>query len=288
LLAAALAVLAAAGLAVAALVDSPEKLASTSVGCYDRASLDAGVAVPNGVGAPLAQCAAVYRSEHRAVPPLVACVRGSAVAVFPGRGDAVCRALGLAPLPPGYAPARARVGRLEKDVIALERTADCIPPRDLARRVDALLARTGWAGWHAQLRPDVSAGPCGSVTGLGGDGRESIAGALDAARRVVMVFGAPHRSTTALLYGGSAPLAPRLEDASGARCYTVASLEAYVRSAVAPSGRTVSFTEAGTRPAGEQFGDAREGRFQAGCAVLTDLRPAADGLGLVGAVLRRG
>ena len=281
-------VFAAGGLAVAALLDSPEKLAANSVGCYDSASLDANVSVPNGVGAPLAQCAAVYESEHQPVPPLVACVRGSVVAVFPGSGEAVCRGLGLSPLPAGYATAREKVGTLERDVIALEKTADCIAPAELARRVDALLARTGWVGWHTQLRLDVSQGPCGSVTGLGGDGRESIAGSLDADHRVVMIFGAPHRSTEALLYGAGTGLAPKVEDASGGQCYSVASLEAYVRGAVAPTGRAVSFTVTTGRPAGEEFGDARAGRYQADCAVLTDLRPAADGLALVGAVLHRG
>jgi hypothetical protein len=191
-------------------------------------------------------------------------------------------------VPAGYASAREKVGTLERDVIALEKTADCIAPAELARRVDALLARTGWVGWHTRLRLDVSRGPCGSVTGLGGDGRESIAGSLDPEHRVVMVFGAPYRSTAALLYAAGTGLAPRLEDASGGQCYSVDSLEAYMRSAVAPTDRAVSFTVTTGRPAGEEFSDAREARYQAGCAVLIDLTPAADGRGLVGAVLHRG
>ena len=68
-----------------------------------------------------------------------------------------------------------------------------IPPDDLAERVQALLDRSGWAGWHTWLRLDVSDGPCGSVSMLNGDGSRSIAPALDVEGHRVMVFGDPAR-----------------------------------------------------------------------------------------------
>ena len=278
--------LAGGGLAVANFLDSPEKLASSGVGCYDAPSMGANVSVPNGVAPPLDACASVYRDEGKPVPALVACARGSAVLVFPGSGDAVCRGLGLAPLPPGYGAARAKVGQLERDVLALERTADCIAPAELAARVQALLDRSGWTGWRTALRTDVGQGPCGTVTGLGGDGRESLAGSLDADHRIVMVMSAPYRSTTQLLYGAGG-LAPRLEDNSGTRCFTPAALRADVTQRLAPSGRAVSFVVSTSRPAGETFIGPREQRYQAGCAVITDATPARDGRGIVVTLLTR-
>jgi hypothetical protein len=286
LVAVALIVLATGGLAAAHFLAGPEKLASNSVGCYDRASLDADVSVPNGVASPLEACAAVYRAEGQPVPPLVACAGKGAVAVFPGQGDAVCRRLGLAPLPPGYALARQRVATLQTGILALEGAADCTPPPQLAQRVQALLDSSGWTGWRTRLRLDRSSGPCGSVSGLGGDGRRSIAGSLDADRRLVMVVGAPNRSTERLMYGPNG-LAPRIEDVSGTRCLSLDGMKAEAAALAAPSGRDVSFNLTTGRPANEEFGDAREQRYQAGCTVATDVTAAPDGRGLVVTLLRR-
>jgi hypothetical protein len=78
----------------------------TSVGCYDRASLHANVTIVHGAD-PIATCAELWREgivdtrRGPASPHLVACAYdGSSVAqVFPGSGPAVCRRLGLVPLP---------------------------------------------------------------------------------------------------------------------------------------------------------------------------------------------
>jgi hypothetical protein len=278
--------LAGGGLALARLLDNPEKLAANSVACYDRASLGANVAVPNGVSSPLEACAGVYRDAGRPVPPLVACANKDAVAVFPGSGADVCRRLGLDPLPAGYGAARARVGQLQSGIRALEGAADCVAPSELASRVQALLDRSGWTGWRTQLRPDLGQGPCGSVSGLGGDGRRSIAGALDATQHVVLVSSAPYRSTERLLWGPSG-LAPSLEDDSGTRCFSEDAMRAEASRRVAPSGRSVSFAVQQTRPPGETFIDARERLYQAGCTIIVDVTPARDGLGVVVTLLRR-
>jgi hypothetical protein len=285
-LAAAAALLAGGTLAVAHFLASPEKLASTGIACYDRPSLDADVSVPGGVRSPLEACAALYRAEGRPVPQMVACASKGSVAVFPGRDPGLCERLGLSPLPAGYGGARSRVQALQRDVFAIERSADCIAPSELVRRVQAVLDSGGWAGWHAERRADLGSGPCGSVSGLNGDGSRSIEGALDADHKVVFVSNAPYRSTQRLLYGASG-IARQIEDTSGSRCFSPGSLEAAAAQLAAPSGRAVSFDLTSGRPAGEQFMDAREARYRAGCTVATDVTAAADGRGVVVTLLRR-
>jgi hypothetical protein len=140
-----------------------------------------------------------------------------AALVLPGGDEQSCRRHDLEPLPAGYASARDKVARLQRSILAIEASADCPAPAVLAGRVQRLLDRSGWTGWTTWLRPDVSPGPCGRVSGVGGDGRRSIAGALDEAGRRVMIFGAIPRSTEDLLYGPGR-LGPGLQDASGQRC----------------------------------------------------------------------
>lgn len=93
----------------------------TSVGCYDRPSLHADTTVVHGSD-PIATCAKLWREgvvdtrlrrlegegkiderPERDSPHLVACAdEGSSIAqVFPAPGPAICRRLGLVPLPPG-------------------------------------------------------------------------------------------------------------------------------------------------------------------------------------------
>jgi hypothetical protein len=163
---------------------SPEQLASSGIACFERASLNANVTVvPGDDRTPIETCRQLMGTDS----PLVACA-SEAVHVFPGGAD-TCRRLGMEPLPPEYAAARAKVEALERAVRRLERS-ECIPPPEFARRVQALLERSGWTGWTTWLRPDLAEGPCGAVTMPGGDGRRSIEGALDAEGRRVIVKGA--------------------------------------------------------------------------------------------------
>jgi hypothetical protein len=129
-------------------------------------------------------CRAVLKTDA----PLVACA-GETVAVFPGRAG-TCEKLGLRPLPAQYATARAKVNAFARDVMALERSG-CIPPREFAGRVQDLLNRSGWTGWRTWLRLDVRDGPCGKVSGQGGDGRRTIEGSLDTEGHRVIVVGEP-------------------------------------------------------------------------------------------------
>ena len=256
---------------------TPEQLASSSVGCYDRPSLDGNVSILSTTDrSPVATCAKVLGTDGA----LTACAARGHVAVLPG-GPEVCEQVGLAPLPADYAPARTKVVAFAREVGAIEASADCIPPRRLAQRVQALLDRSGWAGWRTTVREDVSDGPCGTVTGLGGDGNRTIEGALSTGTRQVFVFAGPTRSLETLLYGAHEPLAPELQDLSGERCYAAAELQAEVRARIAATGRTVSFTT--STDSGEPFG-ARGERLAEGCAIVSDVTPAGDGRGIVVAI----
>jgi hypothetical protein len=122
--------------AASGVFSSPEQLAASAVGCYERPSFNANTSVlSTGEDSPIDTCRRVLHTDG----PLVACMADHHVAVFPG-GAEVCDKLGLAPLPPGYAPARAKVNAFARDVQAIETSADCIPPRELAQRVRRCLA----------------------------------------------------------------------------------------------------------------------------------------------------
>ena len=204
----------------------------------------------------------------------MACVDGRSVVVLPGRGPQACGRRGLTPLPPEYAPARAKVAKLERDILALEAAADCVAPEKLAAQVQPAGSQR-LAGWTTWLRPDVSPGPCGSVSGLGGGGDRSLSGALDYDGHRVMIFGGPPRSLDDLLYGRESRLAGALMDESGQRCYTLDELRDHVRRRVEATGRSVTFEVRQRDPDGELM-DARQQRYQAGCAIVVGVGPAGD------------
>jgi hypothetical protein len=264
--------IAASGVAAASgiLSGTPEQLAVNSVACFDQLSPDHGATVVStGTDSPIETCARILGTDR----PLTACAYEGAVAVFPAR-DA-CRRLGLPPVPPGYDTARARFNALHRDIVALETSADCIPPDELARRAQSLLDRRGWEGWRAVVRDDVSRGPCASITGLGGDGRRTLEGALFADQRELNVFPGASRSLVDLLYS-EGKLAGRLMDASGARCYDRAGLEAMVRKRVARTGRRLSVYRSEPLREGVSISDARGQRLREGCAIVNDVGLAAD------------
>jgi ribosomal protein S12 methylthiotransferase accessory factor YcaO len=75
-------------------------------------------------------------------------------------------------------------------------------------------------------------------------------------------------------------------DASGKRCYTQAGIRELTRR-LASTGRSVQFTVS-RPPVTVQLMDERWRRLTAGCAVVTDVSAAADGLGLVVQIWQRG
>ena len=275
-------------LAAAQLLNEPEKLATGSIGCYRDAAMRGTVTIVwPGDRTPVDACAETFREAGQPVPPLVACAYGGAVAVLPGRDQSVCQRQALEPLPPGYTAALGRVAELERAILAIEEDADCLPPPVLAGRVQRLLDRSGWTGWTTWLRPDVSPGPCGSVSNPGGGGHRSIAGALDEPGRRVMVFGAPPRSTEDLLYGPG-KLAPALQDMSGERCYRPGELGEQVRRRVAGAAPGRSVTIERRVDGGLELGDARGPRLAAGCAVVLGVGPARNGHDLVVEIVQKG
>ena len=260
------------------ILGTPEELAASGITCLED---NGGAGVWDPGRSPIQACAQEYRHQHpgRPVPAMVACVDGPSVVVVQAHDPQVCARRGLAPLPAVYTPARAKVAKLERDILALEATADCIPPEELAARVQALLDRNGWAGWRTWLRLDASQGPCGSAASQQ-DGEANLGGHLDYQDRRVMVFGQAPRSLLDLLYrrGG---LAETLLEESGRRCYTLDQLRDLIRRRVAVTGRSVRF-QVGTRQPqpGRHLGDAREQRYQAGCAIVAAVGPDGNNQGV--------
>jgi hypothetical protein len=89
-----------------------------------------------------------------------------------------------------------------------------------------------------------------------------------------MIFGGPPRSLDDLLYGRKTRLAGALMDESGQRCYTLDELRNHVRRRVEATGRSVTF-EVRRAPEGELM-NARQQRYQAGCAIVVGVGPAGD------------
>ncbi|HEV2999216.1 MAG TPA: hypothetical protein VGW75_00650 [Solirubrobacteraceae bacterium] len=269
-LAVAILLLGAAGVTAAAILDDPETLAVNAIGCYDGTSLDANTTVLSADGRPPTDvCREVLGSGDA---PLAACSNGEAVAVF--RGDRrTCERLGLKPLPPGFAPARAKVAALSTRLRAIERRGDCIEPERMAREARAVLERSRWRGWRVVVRGG-DGGPCAWIHLPGGGTATRLSGSLDVDRRRLAVSTGPPRSLFRRLYGEGAA-AGRLLDASTERCLTIAGLRRAARRELARTRRSVGFRlEAGPMPPSEGLEPPeRQRRFEEGCAVFAGLAP---------------
>jgi hypothetical protein len=269
--------IAASGVAAASgiLTGTAEELAVNSVGCFEQLSLEGGSTIlSTGTDTPIETCARILGTDR----PLTACAYDGFVAVFPGRN--ACRRLGLPPVPAGYDTARARVVALHRAVVAIEASADCIPPEELARRAQALLDRTGWEGWRAVVRDDIKDGACASITSHGGDGERYFEGSLWFADRELNVFPGVSRSFENLLYSTEEGIAGPLMDASGERCYDRAGLDAMVRERIASTGRRVELYAAEPLIEGASISGPRGRRQRDGCAVIVEVGPAEDGEGI--------
>lgn len=259
-----------AGVAVAQLGEEPETLAVNGVACYERADLTGDVSVRSAGGlSPISLCAESLAAGGGKVPPLVACTRGSAVVVLPGRTVDACRANDLDPMPPGYDAARAKVADLAKRIAAIEQRADCIPPRRLAAAAQAALDRGGWTGWRTVVEPSGGA-PCGLISRQGGASLD-LGPAMRPETGEVVVTTGPPRSLTEQLFGPRA-LGAQLIDASGARCFTPVELQEYTIRKLAPIGLDVRFrTE--RLPANSGMVAPRGERYAEGCAISLGAYP---------------
>jgi hypothetical protein len=261
-----------------------ETQATAAIACYDGADPDfsgsvavvpyeAGAAVPD----PVALCRRELALAGQAERPLVACGDEGSVAVIPGRGPAACNAAGFGPLDPAFGKARARAAKLERRILAIETSADCIAPAELVHRVQRLLDRSGWTGWTAEVNAGFGEGPCGSVSGIGGDGQRYISGALDADGRRVFVARSASRRTTDLLYSAERSLLTPLFRESGATCFTFAGFRERAKEVFAAEGIDATVTRT-TVPRGTSLDDedGRWTRYQEGCAVLAGGEPGPD------------
>jgi hypothetical protein len=260
------------------------KQATNAVACYDGAGQDFSrsvAVVPPEAGSASASPVELCRRElalaNQPERALVACGTQGSVAVIPGQRPSDCTAAGFAPLDGAYGAARERVAGLERQILALERSSDCIAPAELARRVQRLLDRSGWTGWTASVNGGLGDGPCGSVSTLGGDGRRYLAGSLDADGRRIFVFRGAPRRTTDLLYSAQRSLLAPLFAESGATCFSFGELAERARDVFAANGLTVRVTR-GSVPRGTALDDedGRWSRYQAGCAVLAGGEPGDD------------
>lgn len=278
-LALAVLLLGASGVTVARIASDGETLALGSVGCYENADLSGDIAVLNSDGrSPTAVCAEVWSPENGPVPPMLACVHGG-VAVIPARGIENCAQAGLEELPLGYDPAQEKVARLARDVARLEAAADCIPTRELARRAEALLERTGWKGLRTVIRRG-DGGPCGRILVRGGTPEPKVTSALLGDGKELPVRGGSPRSLDRQLFGEHS-LGVALMDASGKRCYTLPELREEARRVLAPTGRTVTFKVA-HMPAGQGMEAPRGDLYAQGCAIAVGAYPVYPGPGEIG------
>ena len=275
-------------LAAGLFVGDAEHQAAAAVACYDGADPDfsgSGAVMSPEAGSaaasPVELCRRALDPNHQ-VGPLVACATPGSVAVIPGRNPADCAAAGFAPLDPAYRSARVRVARVERDILALEASADCIAPGELVRRVQQLLDRSGWSGWTVRLREALDAdpradAPCGSVSAIGGDGRRYIFwDPTDDNQRVFVSRVAPRRITD-LLYSADRSLLVPLFAESGTRCFTFDAFRDRAEQVFGAEGLEVALRRT-TVPRGTALDDddGRWTRYQAGCAILAGGEPGPD------------
>jgi hypothetical protein len=267
-------------LAGSLLTTDAEEQAAAGVACYDGADPDFTRSVahePRPAGST--DMSPVDLCRRAGVQgPLVACGAGHGLAVIPGRRADACAAAGFEPLGTGHRAARARVAVLERRILAIEASVHCIAPEELARRVRRLLHRFGWADWSVSVTRARRSGPCGTISGIGGDGQRYISFWPTERERTLHVKRSAPRRISNLLYSAEHGLLARLIPESGTRCFTYEGLRAHVREVFAAEGidasvRWVPFP-ANT---GLDDEDGRWTRYQAGCAIVAGGAPGADG-----------
>jgi hypothetical protein len=249
----------------------PDTLATTSIGCYTKADpKHSDVAVVGATAPdPVEACRSVLKTEG----PMVACA-GPQVMVFPG-GPGTCEKLGLAPLPPEFGAARAKVTRLERRINAIELENDCWSPSALAARVQTLLDRMpAWRGYRTRLVPPMGDGPCGSITHADGLGGRSIDGMVDTSKHEVSVISIAARSTDNLI---NSRQAFDLSDESAARCLDDAGAEALARERLESPDHPVTVTFEHFE--GESV-EPLQSRIDEGCSVIAGIGTTDDGYGI--------
>jgi hypothetical protein len=136
-----------------------------SVGCYDRADLEANVAVVSADGrSPVAICSEIWQEGALGtnVPKrLEPCVlETGAIGVFPGSGADACSKLGLAPLPASYAADAKRFAGLRDAIVsrlgepasgASKRGPQCVGKVDAQAFIRHELEARGYGDWQITI-----------------------------------------------------------------------------------------------------------------------------------------
>jgi hypothetical protein len=139
-----------------------------TVGCFDRADLDANTTIVSAGGRdPVAICAELWSEEVVGPAPapaeLAACVLESgAVGVFPAAGPETCNSLGLPKLASNYAAEVQIVADLRASVVGRFAT-DCLGESAGRHLVEQELAERGMDGWKVEVAPGENfdaARPC--------------------------------------------------------------------------------------------------------------------------------
>jgi hypothetical protein len=206
-----IAALALGGVAYAATQQNSTTLVAGGIACYQGTSFNASAyfnVQANG-RSPQAACAQVFRTGGQprlaSAQRLVACADPHGyVAVFRQSGTAdQCRSLGLSALQAApYVAAAHRESTLIKQLTIAGDHGRCVAPHTLLRRVQAVLDRLGWTGWHAEIFSQLSQrGSCGLFMASGAMNSDPSQ-SLNGQRRIVWIVTEPA--------GGGRPLgAPR-------------------------------------------------------------------------------
>jgi hypothetical protein len=220
-------------------------------------------------------CASALPDDGLEARDLIACQwTDHGIVVLPHEGRRNCAALDLAPVPPAYGRARRRAADLQAAAIEFERGAGCLPPREFARRLTAVLEAGGWPGWRAVA--GGGRGPCGRVSAPTGSSLlGSIGPNVDAMRRTIAIKGRAPIELERMLYAVGSPGAS-LFDSSGERCFTLAGLEEHVRRVLAPAEAPIRFKR-GSMPAAMGVEQPRGARYADGCAIFVEAHPIFPG-----------
>jgi hypothetical protein len=218
---------------------------------------------------PVAVCA---RVEHVAAQRLIACASARfGVNVYVRDGSSgECASAGMTRLPTGFVSAAGRVARLVTALNRLYSSRNCFRPSALVAATQSNLNSLDFHGWRAVL-----VAPSGSPTFACGQYPESGSRWSDAASAL---SAAPRARTVEITTGPSRRTEFRLEalyrrnllQATGARCYSLAGVQALVRSALGSTfgGPARALYAVRAEAAHTEMGFGRQPRYNAGCATL--------------------
>ena len=255
---------------------------SCNYGPPDRYT-DQAFGVQEGTRTPTQACASVERVP---ASKLIACASAKYGVVVYDRngGPSECSAAGMSSLPVGYGAATKRVAVLIDDLTRLQASQNCFTPSALVAATQSTLNALGFRGWHAEIsRPPgdtrAPAWRCAQYPASGlrySDAASAVSYDYSDRSRVVAVVSGPSRKVDR---ADQAINRRNLYERTGARCYSLAGVQALVRDAVLATfgTRTPVRFAATAEPRGTTLGLDRQPRYAAGCAILVGYAPTPHG-----------